>query len=1247
MTGEQRSHSHSIVAAVDTGGTFTDLVAHTVVGTIRLKVPSTPNDPGRAVLDALKALRERLPRGAGEVVEVQHGTTVATNALLERRGARTVLIATVGFEDLLRLRRQNRPDLYALHPVVPAPLVPPERCLGVRERLGPNGETWEELEPLAPWIARHHRLLSEADSVAICLLHAWRDGRHEATIAEALGVAFPSLSITCSHELAPVFREFERCSTTVVNAYLAPVMAAYLGRLRDAVMPARLSVESSAGGLLTADEAARSPAHTALSGPAGGVQGAWAVGQRAGRDRLLTLDMGGTSTDVSLLLGALRADDEGAVADQPICLPLLPIETVGAGGGSVAWVDAGGALRVGPHSAGARPGPACYGHAGADAQATVTDAHVVLGRLPSLLGGELPLDVAAATRAISRLAQQLDASVPDTAAAIIAIAAASMARACKRVSTDRGVDPRTLTLVAFGGAGGLHACELADELGCRDVLFPADPGVLSAEGIASAAPVASTTVTLMWPQRDWSAKDRLGRQGAVGARPLTDTPHALGASVSRLDVALTEVCAAARASLRRTWGSEVARTAAVTVQADTRYEGQSWTLAIDPECGEAAATRATPSPDVHDRLARRFVAAHLARYGFCVDRPLELVALRAEARAPAPSHSSATSGAGGERDIPSPQRGPHALSTWSATLWLPTGWQATRLPSGDWRCTRLDAATTSKPQGPATLALEVHRQRMAAIAEQMGVALRSAALSANIKERRDYSCAIFDGAGQLLVHAAHIPVHLGSTPASVAAAIAACEMAPGDTIMLNDPFSGGTHLPDVTVVSPVFLGQERTPRWYVANRAHHADVGGITPGSMPAPRGASGEPRHLTIADEGFCTGPVHLNDALRQAFAQASRTPQERLGDLRAQEAANLVGIRLLQQLAETHGHPRQLDEALLAYAEERMRAVLAGLPDGTWHFTDALDDDGVTDRPVPIPVTLTIAGDAVTVDLSAAPDASPGPLNAVRAIAVSAAFYAFRALAGATGVGSTGGPSSALPANAGMMRPITVVTRPGSIVDARAPSAVSSGNVETSQRLVDAIFGALAQAAPDAVPAASCGSMSNLLFGGRAADGRPFVHYETLAGGAGGGPLGPGADAIQCHMTNTHNTPVEALEHAFPVRVESYAVRSHDATALDSRVHRGGAGIIRSLCFLAPTQVTVVSERRRLAPWGLGGAPAGERGQNWLRRRGEAPTLMPAKASVQLQAGDIVEIHTPSGGSWRPRSEGLFADEAADLCE
>ena len=1205
-----------LTVAIDTGGTFTDLSGRLPDGdSVRLKVPSTPDDPARAVCNALGVFEREVDlrladeagsrSGRGDIAEIRHGTTVATNALLERRGARVVLVTTAGFEDLLRLRRQDRPDLYAVDPVVPSPLVPPERCVGVVERLDPAGGVQRPLEPLDAWIKRNQGVLDQAEVFGVSLLHAYANGAHERAVGAALQSAFPGRPAYLSHQLAPVLREYERTSTVAVNAYVAPVMAGYLDQLTQAVAPAELAVMGSAGGLLAASKAMSEPVHTVLSGPAGGVRGAWAVGRRCDRSMLLTLDMGGTSADVSLVTGELAPEDDGALALHPLRIPLLPIETVGAGGGSIAYVDGGGVLRVGPRSAGATPGPAAYGRGGPAAEPTVTDAHVVLGCLPSLLGGEMALDGQAARNAVGRVAEKLGATLEDTARAIIAVVEANMARACKRVTLERGVDPRTLTLVAFGGAGGLHACALADELGCPDVLFPGEPGVLSAEGMLDAPREIGATRTLILPDSEWPSAGLTTHFDALCA----EITHAL-----------------------QTTAPQGRRTPAVDVSwqsfADCRYAGQTFTLPV-PLSIEAGVRS--------ERLRAEFNALHERRFGYVggADRVVQLVSIRVYGRVDTPHAADGVAVAESSGE-PAPIHGPRAITTYSATLWLPAQWQATRLRSGDLLCVRSSGTRVERrsagPAAPLPLSLEVHRQRLAAIAEEMGATLMRAAFSANIKERRDFSCAIFDAQGRMLAQAAHIPVHLGSAQLSVEAAIDAVPMGPGDDVVLNDPFAGGTHLPDVTLVTPVYLDGAQSadgrPHFYVANRAHHADVGGISPGSLPAPRDVDGRPRSLTIEDEGFRIGPTKLTEHLRHRIACASRTPDERLGDLRAQEAANRLGKQRIKALVAEVGlaGAQSLDAALLDYSERRMRALIRRLPDGTYTACDHLDDDGITTEPVPIPVTVEITGDRVRVDFSAAPDAVPSSMNAVKAIAVSAVFYVFRCLAG-----------EEMPSNAGLMRPIEVATRRGSIVDARWPAAVSAGNVETSQRLVDALWLALAQA-DQSLPAASGGTMNNVLFGGvdTRQGGRPFVHYETLACGAGGSAHGRGADAIHTHMTNTLNTPVEALEHAYPLRIERYAVRPPAIPAASSgltspQVQSGGAGIVRAYRFLVPAVVTLMSERRVLAPYGSNGAPAGIVGRNRLRRASGEEIRLPGKCTVAVDCNELLIVETPGGGGWQ----------------
>lgn len=1151
--------------AIDTGGTFTDLVYRDKAGrSIRLKVPSDTDAPEQAVFRALSALRERDPDTTWE--ELRHGSTVATNAILERNGARTLLITTAGFEDLLILRRQSRPSLYALHPSVSAPLT--HQCLGIDERTRPDGEIARPLTDLARWVNTHRSVLSGVESIAICLLHAYRNPTHEQALAAYLRDTFPSTPITASSELVPLFREYERASTTVVNAYVGPVMTRYLSSLTRELHDHSISIMGSAGGLFDVEHVAQEPVHTVLSGPAGGVRGAFAAGLRCQRTDLLTLDMGGTSTDVSVVRGQLLADDEGSIDDIPLRVALLPIATVGAGGGSIAFVDDGGVLKVGPQSTGARPGPACYGLGGDEP--TVTDAHVVLGRLDSLLGGDMPLDVKAAKEAIGRLAGTLGTTLEDCAHAILATAEASTARACKSVALDHGIDPRDLTLVAFGGAGGLHACALADELGCRDVLFPEEPGVLSAEGIAQAPYQRSAIITLLC---------------APSEIDLQSLSHHVETLINQLQDPGCSV---------RIW-------------IEARYRGQTYTLAVPVELDPEGLAL---------RLETDFVAMHRERYGYALEGP----SIEAASARILVEHQLEVGSVESSAADPTVFPGPAPLSSYGATLWIPAGWIATRLSSGDWRVEREANGSRLANIDTPQLGLEVHRHRLAAVADEMGSALMRSAFSANIKERRDFSCAIFDSQGQMISQAAHIPVHLGSQPLSVRSALATVPMQRGVSVVLNAPFSGGTHLPDVTLVTPVFVDGEDSPRYLVANRAHHADVGGASPGSMPAALRADGRLEPLSIDDEGFVIDPQPLTEAIRRDFAESSRTPEERYGDLRAQEAANHVGVRRMLELIEEIGAERMssYNRELLDYSERRMRRIVSELPDGEWSFEDALDDDGFSDTPLRIRVTLRIQGDSIAFDFRDSAPQSQGSLNAVRAITESAVFYALRCLG-----------ADELPSNSGLMRPVEIKTQPGTVVDAISPAAVSGGNVETSQRLVDVIFGALAQAAPHRIPAASGGTMNNVLIGGTdPVTRRAFVHYETLASGAGGGPDGAGADAIQSHMTNTLNTPVEELEAILPIEIESYALRETEPHG----PHRGGRGISRAYRFLSAAEVTVISERRRLAPYGLGGAPAGVPGKNTLIDAAGRVTELSGKATVCVKRGDTLVIETPSGGSWAP---------------
>lgn len=1167
--------------AVDTGGTFTDLIARDQAGhETRFKVPSTPDDPSIAIMHALAKLTAT--RSVEAPINLKHGTTVATNAVLTHSGADVVLITNKGFEDLLELRRQARPNLYALHPRKSMSLVKPSHCLGIQVRRDYLGNLVTPMEDLNHWHEAHLAVLSNAQAISICLLHSYCDGQDESILGDFLQRQYPEMPITLSHEVAPVIREYERASTAVMNAYVTPIMRTYLSTLsqrRGATgdSNSELEVMGSSGSLISDHLAMFEPIHTVLSGPAGGVRGAWTVGARNGAKLILAVDMGGTSTDISILDGGLLPTDDGRLGRHPIRVPLLPIETVGAGGGSIAYIDDGGALRVGPQSAGAFPGPACYGRGGPAAEPTVTDANVVLGRIQKLLGGEFHLDKAAATKAVSRLANALGHTIRECAESIVAIAEANMARACQTAITEHGVNPKDLTLVAFGGAAGLHGCALAESLECPKVIFPADAGLLSAVGILNAPRQSSSSKAIFAIDTQWTP-------GFVKRT----VAHALSSCTGTTTIPSTDVDS--------------------MVFADLRYIGQTFTLAVvlDAETAEA-------------ELIEKFESLHKQRYGYAFPgRTIEWVQVRAFSWTAVGSYAAETPNCSLKNSD-----GPALIEQYSSTIFVPDGWLYRDTESGDTVCTKSILRDTVHPEPTTPLLNEVHRQQLLSIAEEMGATLKRAAFSANIKERQDYSCAIFDGEGELLCHAAHIPVHLGSTPLSVRAAIDTIDFRPGITVLVNDPYRGGTHLPDVTLVTPVFSGGRQRPVFFVANRAHHADVGGDVPGSMIPLMDSTGQMRTLSVDDEGIRLAPTVLDEALRTRFALASRTPEERLGDLRAQEAANHVGVQRLKAWLDKAGMASLVEQnkALLDYSERRMRNVIRRLDDGHYHFQDTLDDDGGSRTLIPLPVNLSISGDQAVVDFRNAPDTLKGPLNAVPAIVRSAVFYCFRCLAGAS-----------IPANEGLMRPIDILTRPGSFLDPYSPAPVAIGNVETSQRLVDVVYGALAQASPGQIPAASAGTMNNVLFGGldtRVDPPRPFVHYETLAGGAGGGPEGDGADAIQLHMTNTLNTPIEALERNFPVIIDEYRVAP--PTPLGPNETAGGCGIIRQYRFQQPVTVTIMAERRRNGPMGRDGATHGQPGLEQWSKDGKKWEKAASKGSLELDAGCRLRIRTPNGAAWR----------------
>ena len=1117
-----------MLLGVDVGGTFTDAVLVAGDRVTTAKAPTTPGDQSAGVLAALDAVLAAAGAGAGDVTAFAHGMTVATNALLEGVGARTALVATEGFVDLVELGRQARADLYRLEAAHPAPLVPPERRVAVPERMGAHGDVLRALTPGGAAAIADAVAVLEVEAVAVCLLHADRFPQHELLLGTALRDRLPGVHVSLSHEVVGTFREYERAATTEVDASLSPLLAAYLERLAAAAasrgLPAPRVMQSS-GGLTDVATAAAHAALTVLSGPAGGAAAAALVARATGEPDLLCFDMGGTSCDVCVVEdGRVREATGRLVGGRPLALGMVDVHTVGAGGGSIGWRDEGGALRVGPRSAGARPGPAAYGHGGTEP--TVTDAHVVLGHLAGELAGGVSLDVEAARAAVGRLAAPLGLGLDDTARGILRVADAEMVRALRVMTVERGLDPRDYALLAFGGAGPLHAAALAEELGIRRIVVPRAGSVLSALGLAAAE------------QRHDEARTVL-RPGAAL------TPAELVDLAGDADTVVWEV----------------------------RYRGQAHELAlrdVDPTPGALAAALA---------------AAHEERYGYAEPHaPWELVTVRRTWRTP---------GAEVYRPAGEPAAdvtGPARLAGPEFTVLVPAGWAGGHDAAGTLRLERVaaphacaDAAATG-PLDP--IALQVATGALRSACEEMGATLIRAAHSANIKERHDCSTALFDPTGECVMQAEHIPVHLGSMPAAVEAVLGEAH-APGVSWILNDPFRGGTHLPDITVITPAYApGGELLG--FAAARAHHADVGGRIPGSMPADS--------ADLHEEGVVIAPRVLDAAAVEELAARMRQPAERRADLRAQLAATRVGVARLQELTARLGVAglHAATAAVLDYTERRTRAALTALPDGELRAQDVLEG---RDGDLVLRLRATVDGDAITLDFTGSAGQDPGNLNCPRAVTYSACVYAVRVLT-----------DPDVPPSAGAHRPVTVITEPGSLLDARFPAAVAAGNVETSSRVADLVLRAFGRAQGQ-------GTMNNLTLGNER-----FSYYETIGGGQGATEGAPGPSGVHVAMSNTRNTPVEALELELPLRVTEYAIRRGSGGA---GRQRGGDGVIREVEALEPMTWSLITERRRHAPAGADGGGDGARGRNLVDA-----VEVAAKATGELAAGGRLRVETPGGG-------------------
>lgn len=1198
---------------IDRGGTFTDIVARRPDGTLVTHKLLSEN-PERYKDSAVQGIRELLglPDGtkipAAVIHSVRMGTTVATNALLERKGARTVLAITRGFADALRIAYQHRPKLFARHIRLPSMLY--ERVVEIDERIGAQGEVVQALD-----VDQAHAALQSAydegiRACAIVLMHGYRHSAHERTlktIAQRIGYT----QISISHEVSPLMKLISRGDTTVVDAYLSPILRHYVEQVESELGPVPLQFMQSNGGLTDAHRFQGKDA--ILSGPAGGIVGAVEVSRQAGFEQIIGFDMGGTSTDVTHYAGTYERDFETEVAGVRLRAPMMKIHTVAAGGGSICSFD-GTRLRVGPESAGANPGPACYRRGG---PLTVTDCNVMTGKIspdlfPQVFGpnGDQPLDpeivkqrfvdVAAAVQAATGTIR----SPEEIAEGFLKIAVENMANAIKQISVQRGYDVTAYTLACFGGAGGQHACQVADSLGMTRIFIHPLAGVLSAYGMGL-------------------ADVRALRQRAVERR---------------LDVAALHACEPAYIELEAVVRQEVEAQGIATQQIDchrtlhVKYEGTDTTLEIDFSLDPQG-------------LAAQFETRYQKRYGFLMpNRALMIEALAVEAVGRSQSareeHPAAVAGtdtatpiplrsgrlfSGGiwldapiyERDGLAPGvsiEGPAIIMEKTGTNVIEAGWRAQVTPLNHLvleRHTPLQNAHAAGTDADPVL-LEVFSNLFMSIAEQMGVTLANTSYSVNIKERLDFSCALFDGGGNLIANAPHMPVHLGSMGESVQTIIARRHqtMQPGDVFMLNAPYAGGTHLPDITVVMPVFAdGPE--PTFFVAARGHHADVGGITPGSMP--------PDSSHISQEGVLIDNVQmvergqfLEEAIRTLLSSGpypARNLEQNLADLRAQVAACAKGADELQRMCAQFGLP--VVSAYMRHvqdnAEEVVRRTLSVLNDG--HFEYEMDDGAK----IVVDVKIDRAERRAIIDFTGTSPQQPSNYNAPASVCKAAVLYVFRTLV-----------DDSIPLNAGCLKPLDIRIPDGSMLNPAYPAAVVAGNVETSQVVTDALYGALG------VMAAAQGTMNNFTFGNE-----QYQYYETICGGAGAGPTFDGCDAVHTHMTNSRLTDPEVLEWRFPVRLDAFKIRTGSGGI---GAHRGGDGTERRLRFLQPMTAVILSNRRRVAPFGLAGGDAGAVGRNWVERHAPAPGEAPqenfgARHKVQMDVDDVFVIQTPGGGGYGQR--------------
>ncbi|MBW4694935.1 MAG: hydantoinase B/oxoprolinase family protein [Lyngbya sp. HA4199-MV5] len=1333
---------------IDRGGTFTDIVARRPDGSLTVhkllsENPSRYRDASMQGIRDILGLAADAPIPTEQIAAIKMGTTVATNALLERKGDRVVLVITKGFRDALRIGYQNRPNIFARRIVLPEMLY--ERVIEVEERYSAQGE---ELIPIAAsteaalMAALQNAYEEGIRACAIAFMHGYRYPDHEQKVA-AMARAIGFTQVSVSHEVSPLMKLISRGDTTVVDAYLSPILRRYVEQVSGELGGSRESEIGSwgEGGAEGAGEAGRAgedrkpqrrrdaegagkypytphpTPHTPhpipqllfmqsnggltdarsfqgkdsiLSGPAGGIVGAVQTSKLAGLEKIISFDMGGTSTDVAHYAGEYEREFETEVAGVRLRAPMMSIHTVAAGGGSLLHFD-GSRYRVGPESAGANPGPACYRNGGS---LTVTDCNVMLGNLqaaffPKVFGvdGNLPLDVTVVQQKFSELAASIQTATGDVrspeqvAQGFLTIAVEKMASAIKKISVQRGYDVSEYTLCCFGGAGGQHACAIADTLGMQQIFLHPFAGVLSAYGMGL-------------------ADVRVMRERAIES-PLSQT------LLPQLEQTLTTLIADAKAELLQQGILDTQMQ--VLPKAHLRYQGTDSALIVN--FGDVNA------------MITAFEQAHRQRYGFIaenkalvveavsveaigttstIDEPI-LTATRTDPLEPITAVQTyvtdswqATPVFQREHLLPGDRISSPALIIESTgTNVIAPGWQAELTERGhlilrqeaggrsresggrrqeqrkqtEWgkvstqnsklktlNSLSLTHSPLPTPYSPDPVLLEIFNHLFMAIAEQMGFTLQNTSYSVNIKERLDFSCAVFDQHGQLVANAPHIPVHLGSMSESVQSLIAThgSTLKPGDVYVLNNPYNGGTHLPDVTVITPVFderrqkaggrrqkaeveskgageaeaAGEVReeneeqrlsltqnsklsptpysplpTPLFFLASRGHHADIGGISPGSMP--------PNSVSIVQEGILIDNVQLVEQgqfrerelleLLTTGDHPVRNPSQNVADLQAQIAANERGVQELHKMVQHYGL-----ETVQAYmqsvqnnAEESVRRVIDVLTDGS--FTYPMDDGSQ----IAVTVRIDRPTRSATIDFTGTSPQQPNNFNAPVAVCKAAVLYVFRSLV-----------DDDIPLNAGCLKPLNIIIPDGCMLNPRYPAAVVAGNVETSQVVTDALYGALN------VMAASQGTMNNFTFGNDR-----YQYYETICGGSGAGATFDGTDAVQTHMTNSRLTDPEVLEWRFPVLLENFAIRSGSGGA---GLHHGGNGVIRRLRFRESMTAAILSGHRSVPPFGLEGGAAGTVGRNWVERADGTIEPLGSKAEATMQPGDTFVIETPGGGGY-----------------